>query len=257
MKILNYLKSNYFKFFSFLIFIILIIIIIYAYNSGSCKIDKKYICQNNFCLLKEFAIDLNENIKNDIEKITHDKSIQKRVTISTYPENIFNCALPNRKGITIPTENIAIKSPELISFYENDLCKKISKVTGLKLYPTSLYYPTSCAIIIYEKEGDWINWHYDYNYYNGRFFTVLIPITNMLTCTKFQFKDGQNNVINMDLTNNALCFEGNYLYHRASKLCKNQKRIMLSCQYVTDNSISFINKIRIKLKDYAFIGKLF
>lgn len=257
---MNNLKDNYLKFFLFFIFIILIIIIfiiIYAYNSGSCQIDKKYICKNNFCLLKEFSIDLNENIKNDIEKMAYDKSLQKRVSISTYPENIFNCALPNRKGITISTENIVTKSPQLISFYENDLCKKVSKVTGLKLYPTSLHYPTSCAIIIYEKEGDWINWHYDYNYYNGRFFTVLIPITNVLTCTKFEFKDKQNNIIKMNLTNNALCFEGNYLYHRASKLCENQKRIMLSCQYVTDNSMTNLNKIRIKLKDYAFIGKLF
>jgi cation diffusion facilitator CzcD-associated flavoprotein CzcO len=72
-----------------------------------------------------------------------------------------------------------------------------------------------------------------------------------------KFKDKKNNVVDKDLTNNAICFEGNYVYHRASKLCKNQKRVMLSCQYVTDNSMSFINQARIKLKDYAFIGKLF
>jgi len=60
----------------------------------------------------------------------------------------------------------------------------------------------------------------------------------------------------MDLNNNALCFEGNYLYHRASKLCANQKRVMLSCQFVTDNSMSFINRLRIKLKDFAYIGSL-
>jgi hypothetical protein len=252
MKILKYLKA-------LLLFILiaLILIIVYAYNSGSCQVNKKYICDNNFCFFKEFVIELNENIKNDIDKMVSNKSIQKRVSITTYPENIFNCALPNRKGTTIHTQNIVNSSPNLISFYKNDLCKKVSRLTGLKLYPTALEFPTSCAIIIYEKEGDWINWHYDFNYYNGRFFTVLVPITHVLTCTKFQFKDKNNNVIDKDLTNNAICFEGNYVYHRASKICKNQKRIMLSCQYVTDNSISFINQVRIKLKDYAFIGKLF
>jgi hypothetical protein len=86
---------------------------------------------------------------------------------------------------------------------------------------------------------------------------VLIPITNELTCTKFQFKNKDNEIISMDLTNNAICFEGNYLYHRASKLCKNQKRVILSCQYVTDNSMSFINKMRIKIKDFAYTGNLF
>jgi len=242
-----------------ILFIILLIIlfIIYAYNSGSCKINKKYICNNNFCLYKEFKISLNSTIKNDIYKIISNKDLSKRVTIKTYPENIFNCALPNKNGITISTGSILKNSNNLIQFYQYDLCKIISKLTNLKLYPTDLSYPTSCALLIYENENDWINWHYDYNYYNGRFFTVLIPITNNKTCTKFQFMDDNNNIKNIDLINKGLCFEGNYLYHRASKLCKNQRRIILSCQYVTDNSMSFINNIRIKLKDYAYIGKIF
>ena len=252
MKLYNYLKAL-----SLIILTLIILTIVYAYNNGSCQINKEYNCNKGFCLLKEFSVELNETIKNDVDEILEDKSIQRRVSITTYPETILNCALPNRKGITISTKNISEKSPNLISFYKNELCKKVSRITGLKLYPTSMDFPTSCAIIIYEEEGDWINWHYDYNYYDGRFFTVLIPITHTLTCTKFQFKDNNNNITDMDLTNNAICFEGNYLYHRASKLCKNQKRIMLSCQYVTDNSMSFINKLRIKLKDYAFIGKLF
>jgi len=252
MKIINYIKLL-----SITILIIIILIIIYAYNSGSCQINKEYICQDKFCLIKDFNVELNQTILTDIDSMIENKNIQKRVSITSYPENIFNCALPNRKGITIPTKNIVDNSPNLISYYQNELCKKMSNLTGLKLYPTALNFPTSCAIIIYEKEGDWINWHYDYNYYNGRFFTVLIPITHTLTCTKFQFKDKNNNVVDMDLTNNGICFEGNYLYHRASKICNNQKRIMLSCQYVTDNSMSVINKIRIKLKDFAFIGKLY
>ena len=204
---------------------IIICIIVYGYNSGSCQIDKIYECDNNFCLYKEFQINLNKNLKEDVNFLLNKDDIQKRVTIKMYPENIFNCA--------------------------------ISTEIGLKLYPTDLKMPTSCAILIYEKENDWINWHYDYNYYNGRFFTVLIPITNELTCTKFQFKNKDNEIISMDLTNNAICFEGNYLYHRASKLCKNQKRVILSCQYVTDNSMSFINKMRIKIKDFAYTGNLF
>jgi len=249
--------SNYIKILSIIILVFIVLIIVYAYNSGSCQINKEYICEDNFCLIKEFNVDLNQTILNDIDSMLENKKIQKRVSITTYPENILNCALPNRKGVTISTKSVVEYSPNLISFYQNDLCKKMSTLTGLKLYPTNLKFPTSCAIIIYEKESDWINWHYDYNYYDGRFFTVLIPITHTLTCTKFQFKDKNNKVIDMDLTNNGICFEGNFLYHRASKICNNQKRIMLSCQYVTDNSMSFINQMRIKLKDFAFVGNLY
>lgn len=241
-----------------LIILIILTIVIYGYNSGSCKLEKEYICDKSFCLFKEFKIYLENKIGLEINSLINNKDIQKRVEITTYPETIFNCALPNKKGITISTNNIIKYAPQLINYYQNDLCKKVSQEINLKLYPTDLKFPTSCALLIYENEGDWINWHYDYNYYNGRFFTVLIPITNNITCTEFQFKDSNNDVKSINLiNNNSVCFEGNYLYHRASKMCKNQKRVILSCQFVTDNNMSLINKIRIKMKDFAYIGKLF
>jgi hypothetical protein len=237
---------------------ILILLIIYAYHSGSCKIDsKKYECDENFCLKKEFDIQLKPEVMLEINGMLKNKDIQKRVEIKSFAENIGNCAFPNKAGVTVPSINIEKTSPKVISFYQNELCNKISDLVGFKVYPTDLSYPTSCVLLIYEKEGDWINWHYDYNYYNGRFFTVLIPITHELTCTKFEYKDEKNKVVKVNLNKNAICFEGNYLYHRASKLCKNQKRVILSCQFVTDNDMSFINQLRIKLKDFAYIGKLF
>jgi len=241
-----------------LLSIFIICIFIYGYNSGSCKINKEYKCNNDFCLYSEFKIFLPSIIQNEINNLIKNNSIQKRVEIKMYPETIFNCALPNKSGITISTQNIIKYAHNLINYYTNELCNIISNQINLKLYPTDLTFPTTCALLIYEKEGDWINWHYDYNYYNGRFFTVLIPITNDLTCTKFQIKDENNNIKDIDLrNNNSICFEGNYLFHRASKLCKNQQRIILSCQYVTDNNMSFINQLTIKLKDFAYIGKLF
>ena len=180
----------------------------------------------------------------------------KRLT-QTFPETILNCALPNKKGVAITCQSILDITPQVISFYQNELCQYISKLINVQLYPTELKIPTCCCIIIYEKEGDWINWHYDYNYYNGRFFTVLIPITNEITCTEFQLLDDNNNIKSVNLTNgNCICFEGNYLYHRASKLCNNQRRVILSCQYVTDNNMSFLNKMRINIKDFAYTGKL-
>jgi len=252
------MKNNkYYYLYLFLLLILLIVICmtVYGYNSGSCKINKKYICNDDFCLFKEFKVYLESIVKNEINNMLKNSEIQKRVNINTYPENILNCALPNKRGITISTQNVIKYSPNLINYYQNDLCKLISNKIKLDLFPTDLSLPTSCAILIYENEGDWINWHYDYNYYNGRFFTVLIPITNNLTCTEFQFKNDNNEVKSVNLTNNnSICFEGNYLYHRASKLCKNEKRVILSCQYVTNNEMSFLNKLRLKIKDFAYTG---
>jgi len=243
--------------FFIMIMIICFLIYLYAYNSGSCKIRKKYICNKEFCLYEEFHLELPDNLQNDIDIIQNNKSLQKRVEINFNPETFLNCAIPNKSGITISTKSIQKYSPNLIQYYQNNLCDMISKKLDLKLYPTDLRFPTSCAILIYEKEGDWINWHYDYNYYNGRFFTVLIPITNEITCAEFQLLDDNNKIKSINLTNgNCICFEGNYLYHRASKLCHGQRRVILSCQYVTDNNMSLLNKMRINIKDFAYTGKL-
>jgi len=251
-------KKNYLYYYIFS-FILLVLLLAgsYAYNSGSCQINKNYTCSKDFCLHKEFYYELPYNILNEIDSVVNKKDLQKRVSIKMYPEMIFNCAIPNRSGVTIPTAILKEYCPQLINLYQNDLCNFISRLTNLHLEPTELKFPTTCAIIIYEKEDDWINWHYDYNYYDGRFFTVLIPISTDLTCTKFQFKDPNNSVKSLDLNKKGICFEGNYVFHRASKLCANQKRVMLSCQYVTSNNMSLLNQYRIKLKDYAFIGQLF
>jgi len=242
-----------------LIHVLLISILIYGYNSGSCKRElKNYECTDTFCLFKELKIDLPSKIRSQATSLLDNKSIQKRVSINMYLENIYNCAVPNKDGITISTQNINKVAPEIIQYYQKDLCQLLSNSIGLKLFPTDLTLPTSCALLIYEREGDWINWHYDYNYYNGRFFTVLIPLTNDITCTEFQYMDDDKKVHSIQLiNNNALCFEGNFLYHRATKLCKGQKRAILSVQYVTDNTMSLVNQMRIKLKDFAYIGKLF
>jgi len=254
------MKKNHVFYFSLLfviLFLIIIFLVMYGYNSGSCQIKKNYICSDDFCLYKEFNVYLPNVIKNEIDVVLDKKELQKRVNITTFPETLFNCALPNKKGITISTFNLVKYAPKLIHFYQNNLCKFVSSQLQLPLFPTDLGLPTSCAILIYDNEGDWINWHYDYNYYEGRFFTLLIPITNNITCTEFQFKNDEGEVKSINLTNNnSICFEGNYLYHRASKLCKNEKRIILSCQYVTNNNMSTLNKLRLKLKDIAYTGKL-
>ena len=33
-------------------------------------------------------------------------------------------------------------------------------------------------MIVYEKPGDHIGWHFDHNFYRGRHFTLLIPVVN-------------------------------------------------------------------------------
>jgi hypothetical protein len=237
-------------------FLVLAAVSAYAYFSGSCHRNKVFPCDETFCLYKEFPLALPHRVEDDIHGLLLNKDIQKRVSIRMFPETVMRCALPNKDGATISTPDMESHSEHVIPFYRDELRRIVSRLTGLDLQPTDLHLPTSCALLIYERENDWINWHYDHNYYQGRFFTVLIPITRNLTCTRFQFRDTSGQIQSLDLTHNSLLFEGNYLYHRATKLCKDQRRVMLSCQYVTDNSMSALHRARLRIKDFAYTGRL-
>lgn len=234
------------------------VIATYGYGSGSCKRQLPHECSDTFCLHKEIDIPLDSLVQGELTELLSDISLQKRVNIESPIEMLFDCALPNKRGITISTKHVEAHCPSVIDFYQTTLRDIISKELGVDVQPTDLSLPTTCAVLIYDQEGDWINWHYDYNYYDGRFFTVLIPITNEPTCTQFQYRTDDNKIKSVDLLNGkSICFEGNYLYHRASKLCKNQRRVVLSCQFVTDNRMSTVNSLRLRLKDFAYIGTLF
>ena len=175
----------------FIIITIICTILTYGFYSGSCYRNiQNYKCTNDFCLIKKFKIELPNNIKTNIIKLIHNENNKKRVVIKPFInlESIFDCAIPSKSSSTISTQIINNELPELIKYYQNELCNIISQKINIQLKPTLLNFPTTCSILMYEQEGDWINWHYDYNYYNGRFFTVLIPISNDITCTNTNIK---------------------------------------------------------------------
>jgi hypothetical protein len=51
-------------------------------------------------------------------------------------------------------------------------------VVGTPLVPTPLHDQSSCSLLVYDRPRDHIGWHYDHNFYNGRHFTVLLPLVN-------------------------------------------------------------------------------
>jgi len=93
-----------------------------------------------------------------------------------------------RDGRTVPTAHLTRHLPSVIEYYHS-LALDVSDVIGERVYPTSLHLPTTCAIIIYDQPGDGIEWHYDVNYFRGRFFTVLVPVTTTRTCARFTYRD--------------------------------------------------------------------
>ncbi len=177
-------------------------------------------------------------------KISENDYNSKRVNISGW-----------KAGKTVETKTILKLDPSVIDWYcnfANDMSTLLNIETPLQ--PTSFDMPTSCALLIYNDEGDFINWHFDQNHFNGRFFTVLIPITSELTNTEYLYRDANGDTKQINQQGGSIIFEGEKVFHMASKLGKNQRRVVLSLQYVTDDSINILNSFLMKIKDIAYTG---
>lgn len=229
----------FFKIISLIIFTCLIYMLCTLYYRT--KVYKDYICDksDNFCLLTKFNLVIPRDIVDSCMLL--------------YYNNLGKHKKLNYKASRyISTSMIMEHSANIIQYYK-DLIPFFNKITYTNLHITGLQNEMSCGIIIYEKEGDFIDWHYDMNVYNGRFFTVLIPIYNTSKCCTFQYK--YNNKINsLPLNiNQGLIFEGEKIYHNCTKLCDGEIRIILSLTYSTDNSSNLFKKTLNYLKSTSFI----
>jgi hypothetical protein len=196
-----------------------------------------------FCDLQVLQLACPPSIKSHILDTIQYKNVGKYVIIPKW-----------KGGRTLSTQDCITYLPDLVHFYHS-LTPLVSSIVGSLVTTTPLYLPTSCAVLVYEKENDYINWHYDVNYFLGRFFTLLIPVTENTTCTKFIYKDSAKQDISIDLRGDtSVLFEGEHVFHMASKLCKNERRVLISLQFTTNDDRTLFSKILTRFKDIAFIG---
>ena len=82
---------------------------------------------------------------------------------------------PGKAGAAVSFGSLQKISPQLCSFYEG-FAAKVGEQLKLTLCPTPSTDNSSLSLLVYSKEGDHIDWHYDLNFYRGRHFTVLVPL---------------------------------------------------------------------------------
>jgi hypothetical protein len=194
---------------------------------------------------------------NSIRKINlsiPDKFIQPLLHISNNYGNRIE--IPRKRQKAISLNVLKNNLPELITWYES-LPEIISNIVQDNIIITPLSQPNSLCLIVYEKEGDYIDWHFDTNHYNGRFFTLLLPVTFTPTCGNYQYIDKNKIVQTVELSKSeAILFEGNKIYHRGKKLCRNQRRVVLSCTFSTSVEILMLEKVFQKIKNIGIFGEL-
>jgi len=229
-------------------FIIIILGIgLYMVSTGALNYKRIAVCKTAkddvFCGIQEINLTVPSDINNQIQALVN-SGAGKRVVFPKW-----------KAGRTIATETITKELPDLFNWYKS-LEGTIGNIIGEQVYITSDTLPTTCAVLVYENDGDFINWHYDVNYFDGRFFTLLIPCTFDNYCTEYTYIDKDNTHQGIPTKpNKSILFEGDKVFHMATPFCNNgTKRIIISVQFSTNSNISWYNRIMMRIKDTAYIG---
>jgi len=167
----------------------------------------------------------------------------------------------HKRGETVSYELLRRSAPQIVAFYQSsELSKAVTEIIGVHVMPTPVRDQSSCSLLIYDQQGDHIGWHYDYNFYNGRHFTLLLSLINehlggpSLSSAKLLVKkEGRQDEIRTP-PNTLVVFEGVHVCHRVSPLSDSERRIILSMTLCTDSSTTPLKDLERRIKDTAYFG---
>lgn len=167
----------------------------------------------------------------------------------------------HKKGGTVAYETIIAHAPAIAALYQScEMRELVSRLVGETVKPTPIHDQSSLSLLVYDRPGDHIAWHYDHNFYKGRHFTVLIPLVNR--------GSGENGLSHACLTaklpggdldiatppNKMVAFEGARVLHKVAPIIENERRLVLSMTYCTDPREGWWQGIARRVKDTAFFG---
>jgi len=172
--------------------------------------------------------------------------------------------VPGRKqGGSVSYYVIREKAPAILALYRSPTLRTfLSRLVEapLKLCPED--DPHSCALYYYTKPGDHIGFHYDTSYYKGKRYTVLIGLVERSEHCRLvarvrkhgEAEEIRETRIPMD-PGTVVLFNGDKLWHAVTPLGKDEERVVLTFQYVTNQEIGPFKKMFSNLKDaFAYFG---
>ena len=167
----------------------------------------------------------------------------------------------HKKGGTVAYETLIAAAPAIVAFYHAaDFHDLISRLVGVRVQPTPLHDQSSLSVLVYNKPGDHIGWHYDHNFYRGRHFTVLIAMANEgnadggLSHAELQARVAGQEIAVRTAPNTGVVFEGALVHHKVLPIHEGERRLVLSMTYCTDPRAWLWQGISRRLKDTAFFG---
>lgn len=169
-----------------------------------------------------------------------------------------------KKSGSVSSQHLKNTAPQLFSLYHSDWMKNfVEKIVGESLLVCPDEDPHSVALYCYTEPGDHIGMHYDKSFYRGRRYTVLLGLIQDSVSSKLVCYPGSNKINRRQNPLNVythpgtlVIFNGDTLWHEVTPLAENEKRIVLTMEYVTDNRMTPINRFVSHMKDrFLYFGK--
>jgi hypothetical protein len=167
----------------------------------------------------------------------------------------------HKQGGTVAYESLIAAAPAIVACYHSGGLQDIlSRLVGVPLRPTPIHDQSSLSVLVYNKPGDHIGWHYDHNFYRGRHFTVLLAIRNEgraahgLSHAVLKARLPQREIEISTAPNTLVIFEGARVRHMVTPIREGERRLMLSMTYCTDPRSHWWQGWSRRLKDTAYFG---
>jgi hypothetical protein len=167
----------------------------------------------------------------------------------------------HKQGGTLAYETLIAKAPAIVAFYHASAVQDVvSRLIGAPAHPTPIYDQSSLSLLIYNKPGDHIGWHFDHNFYRGRHFTVLLTIENVghaargLSHGVLKARLGEREVEVASAPNTLIVFEGACVRHKVTPIEEGERRLILSMTYCTDPRATWWQGMARRFKDTAYFG---
>jgi hypothetical protein len=175
------------------------------------------------------------------------------------PERSF---LPiHKKGGTVAYETLIASAPAIVALYHSKGFRDfISRVVGVAVQPTPINDQSSLSVLVYDKPGDHIGWHYDHNFYRGRHFTVLLMMANAghaadgLSHGETRARIAEEETAVRAAPNTLTVFEGVQVLHKATPVEADELRVVLSMTYCADPRALWWQAVSRRIKDTAYFG---
>jgi hypothetical protein len=175
------------------------------------------------------------------------------------PERSFVPA--HKQGGTVAYETLIAAAPAIVAAYHSAALRDLlSRLVGTPVRPTPIHDQSSLSVLVYNKPGDHIGWHYDHNFYRGRHFTVLLAIHNCgraadgLSHAVLKARPPGREIEISTPANTLVVFEGARVRHRVTPIRDGERRLVLSMTYCTDPRSTWAQGWSRRLKDTAFFG---